>query len=85
MEKLSVQWLADQLVAHIKKGHKVNAYDVLYYSKKAEEMQREDLNDAIWFGIDLEAGVRKKDPRFEEIVDEFIATKTDLDNLFDEK
>lgn len=75
MKKLSTQWFTDQLVAHAKRGYKVNAYDILYFAEKAYEMQREELDEAIWFGIDMEFGKIKRDDRFRSILDQFMVTK----------
>jgi len=72
MKKLGVEWFSDQLVAHVKRGFKVNAYDILYFAEKAFEMQRDEFDQAIWFGIDLEYGKIKRDDRFRSIVDQFI-------------
>lgn len=72
MKKLGVEWFSDQLVAHVKRGFKVNAYDILYFAEKAFEMQREDMDYAIWFGTDLETKTIKQDKRFKEYVDQFI-------------
>jgi hypothetical protein len=72
MKKLGVEWFSDQLVAHVKRGFKVNAYDILYFAEKAFEMQRDEFDQAIWFGIDLEYGKVKRDDRFRSILDQFI-------------
>jgi len=72
MKKLGVEWFSDQLVAHVKRGFKVNAYDILYYAEKAFEMQRDEFDQAIWFGIDMEYGKIKRDDRFRSILDQFI-------------
>ena len=72
MKKLGVEWFSDQLFAHVKRGFKVNAYDILYFAEKAFEMQRDEFDQAIWFGIDLEYGKIKRDDRFRSIVDQFI-------------
>lgn len=84
IEKLSVEWFSAQLRTHVEKGFKVNVYDILYFEKKASEMHRDELNDAIWYGVDLEAGNIRKDKRFEEIVDQFIVEKKigDADTFF---
>jgi hypothetical protein len=72
MKKLGVEWFSDQLVAHVKRGFKVNAYDILYFAEKAFEMQRDEFDQAIWFGIDMEYGKIKRDDRFRSILDQFI-------------
>ena len=72
MKKLGVEWFSDQLVAHVKRGFKVNAYDILYYAEKAFEIQRDEFDQAICFGIDLEFGNKKRDYRFITNVDQFI-------------
>jgi hypothetical protein len=72
MKKLGVEWFSDQLVAHVKRGFKVNAYDILYFAEKAFEMQRDEFDQAIWFGIDIEYGKIKRDDRFRSILDQFI-------------
>ena len=72
MKKLGVEWFSDQLVAHVKRGFKVNAYDILYFAEKAFEMQRDEFDQAIWFGIDIEYGKIKRDDSFRGILDQFI-------------
>jgi hypothetical protein len=72
MKKLGVEWFSDQLVAHVKRGFKVNAYDILYFAEKAFEMQRDEFDQAIWFGIDMEYGKIKRDDKFRSILDQFI-------------
>ena len=46
--------------------------NILYFAEKAFEMQRDEFDQAIWFGIDMEYGKIKRDDKFRSILDQFI-------------